>query len=376
MLNETLKYLQSAVNIAEQYALDTKAWQKRNKNNCVYLYGAGYLLPYYLRYLSVFGIQVTAILDTFKEGVYQNIPIIKYDSFLCTIQDIKRYRIFLSTAAASKEIIPKLEQHLLKENIFFVDFKFLLGTEDMNLSEYRKYIVANWNKITDLYKALSDEKSKRTLLNILRGHVSGNPNWFLDTLDPDLDYPKGVINFSEGEVLIEPGANDGSTFKEFTRRCPQYVAAYLFEPEPCFRETLLRIATKEKIKGKKVRIIPKGAWDSKTKLNFYSTAERTGSFIKDCGKGNLLSIETTTVDIEVQGPFSFMKMDIEGAEMNALRGAEKHILQYRPKLGVSVYHKSTDLLDVWNYLSSLVPDYHFYLRNHTPLWDDIILYAI
>ena len=71
-----------------------------------------------------------------------------------------------------------------------------------------------------------------------------------------------------------------------------------------------------------------------------------------------------------------LKMDVEGAEMKALEGAKKHILSHRPKLGISVYHKPTDLLDVWNYLRSLVPDYHFYLRNHTPLWDDIILYAV
>ena len=376
ILNETLNYIQNQENLAERFARETKEWQGGDKSNCVYLYGAGYLMPYYFRYLQKNGIEIEAILDSYKEGIYNEVPILRYENFLSGNPDLDHCRVFVSTASASKEIIPILKRHFPKENVFFVDCTFQLENIDMTLNEYRLYLTEHWNEIEHLYESLADEKSKVTLLNILKGRISGNPDWFTATLDPNLDYPQGVISFGENEVLVEPGANDGETFLEFVRRCPHYRAAYLFEPEPCFYEKLCHIAMQEEKKEKMVHIIPKGAWDSETELQFVSTGSRTGSFVLSPNYGANKTIKTTTVDMAVPEPFTYMKMDIEGAEMKALRGAERHILAFRPKLGVSIYHKSTDLLDVWNYLRALVPNYCFYLRNHTQVWDDSILYAI
>ncbi len=376
MIKETLNFIQNQENLAERFARETKEWQNSDNINSVYLYGAGYLMQYYFRYLQQYGIKIAGILDTFKEGTYNQVPILRYETFLANTHDLEHCRVFISTAAASKEIIPILKRHFPKDNVFFVDWAFQLEGFDMTLNEYRCYLTEHWNEIEYLHDSLTDEKSKVTLLNILRGHISGNPNWFMASLDPDLDYPPDVISFGKNEVFVEPGANNGETFLEFVRRCPQYRAAYLFEPEACFYEKLCKIAMQEKDAGKSVYIIPKGVWDSETELSFISTEQGNGSFVLTPDIGVTKTIITTTIDATVMEPFTYMKMDIEGAEFKALRGAEKHILKYRPKLGISVYHKPTDLLDVWNYLRSLIPDYHFYLRNHTPLWDDIILYAI
>ena len=79
---------------------------------------------------------------------------------------------------------------------------------------------------------------------------------------------------------------------------------------------------------------------------------------------------------EVKEPISFMKMDIEGAELRALHGAEKQIRTNRPKLAVCVYHKNEDILEIWNYLRELVPEYRFYLRHHTTAGAETVLYAL
>lgn len=376
MLKDTLSFIQSAENLAERFALETLIWQKQNRNNCVYLYGAGYLMQYYVRYLRKYGVEITAILDSHKEGNYGEIPIIRYDVFLQNMPDVEQCRFFVSAAKPYVEIIRLLRQRFPTESIIFVDWAFQIGMEDMSLSDYRSYLASNWKSLENLYESLTDEKSRVTLKNILREHISADPRLLLETLDPDLDYPIGVIQLGDNEVFVEPGANNGKTFLDFVRRCPQYKAAYLFEPEPCFQPVLQEIATKEANRGKTVYIIPKGVWDCETELQFASTEQGNGSFVMTPQTGKITSILTTTVDIEVMEPFTYLKMDIEGAEMKALYGAERHIRNYRPKLGISVYHKPTDLLEIWNYLQLLVPDYRFYLRNHTPLWDDIILYAI
>ena len=82
------------------------------------------------------------------------------------------------------------------------------------------------------------------------------------------------------------------------------------------------------------------------------------------------------MDEEVKEPVSYMKMDIEGSELRALHGAERQIRENHPKLAVCVYHKNEDILDIWNYLRELVPEYRFYLRHHTVVGTETVLYAV
>ncbi len=375
-LDKTYKYIQTQENLADRFGRETKAWQEKDENNRVFLYGAGYLMQFYFCYLENYGIEIAAILDTYKEGNYRGVPIVRYDHFLQNAFNADKCRFFVSAASVGKEIVNQLKKNYSSDSIFFVDHAFQLGIEGMTLETYRSYLISHWEDIELLYNDLSDVKSKTTLLNILKEHISGNPVLLWDTLDSDLDYPKDVIVFNKNEVLVESGANNGNTFLEFVKRCPNYKKAYLFEPEACFQEKLHEISAGEQKKGKVVHVIQKGTWDKELELQFNSTKQGNGSFVLTTNTGKVVSIMTTTVDKAVTEPFTYMKMDIEGAEMKTLYGAEKHIIEHRPKLGISVYHKPTDLLDVWYYLRSLRPDYHFYLRNHTPLWDDIILYAI
>lgn len=71
-----------------------------------------------------------------------------------------------------------------------------------------------------------------------------------------------------------------------------------------------------------------------------------------------------------------IKMDIEGAEIPALEGAKETIKKYKPKLAISVYHKSDDLLKIPEYIKSLNPDYKFYFECYTNVGWEAVLYAI
>lgn len=73
---------------------------------------------------------------------------------------------------------------------------------------------------------------------------------------------------------------------------------------------------------------------------------------------------------------TFIKMDIEGAELNALIGAEKTIRKSRPKLAISVYHKRRDIWEIPMLLLKYNPDYRFYLRCYSFTGNDTVLYAI
>ena len=69
-------------------------------------------------------------------------------------------------------------------------------------------------------------------------------------------------------------------------------------------------------------------------------------------------------------------MDIEGAELDALKGAVHTIQTYRPKLAISIYHKPEDLVEIPLYLMEIMPDYQFYIRHYTTWLEETVLYAI
>ena len=83
------------------------------------------------------------------------------------------------------------------------------------------------------------------------------------------------------------------------------------------------------------------------------------------------------MDDHLQGEaVSFIKMDIEGAERAALRGAEQLIRRCRPDLAICVYHSISDLFEIPLYIHSIVPEYRLYLRHHTPVFCETVCYAV
>jgi hypothetical protein len=73
---------------------------------------------------------------------------------------------------------------------------------------------------------------------------------------------------------------------------------------------------------------------------------------------------------------TFIKMDIEGAELNALIGSRNTIVKNKPILAISIYHKKKDIFEIINYILSLNLNYKFYLRHYSLGKSETILYAI
>jgi len=69
-------------------------------------------------------------------------------------------------------------------------------------------------------------------------------------------------------------------------------------------------------------------------------------------------------------------MDIEGSELEALKGAEETIKKYHPVLAISAYHKPEDIVELPAYIRSIDPEYKFYLRSYHLEFTEIVLYAI
>jgi FkbM family methyltransferase len=93
-----------------------------------------------------------------------------------------------------------------------------------------------------------------------------------------------------------------------------------------------------------------------------------------------LRVETVAIDDVVNREglprVDFIKMDIEGSELSALRGAEKTLRKFRPKLAISIYHKLPDFWEIPRYLDSLDLNYRFYIRHFTIHAEETVLFAV
>lgn len=73
---------------------------------------------------------------------------------------------------------------------------------------------------------------------------------------------------------------------------------------------------------------------------------------------------------------TFIKMDLEGAEQKALKGAEETIKRNKPKLAICIYHSDEDMIEIIDYLHNLVPEYKLYVRHHSTAAIETVVYAI
>lgn len=182
-----------------------------------------------------------------------------------------------------------------------------------------------------------------------------------------------VLTCDENEIFIDAGAFNGQSSIDFCKWADgKWGKIYIFEPDTDSLEKCRKTFNG----NNKVNIIPKGLWNEEKTLFFEANGSES-KFVEDSRANEVVEVSVTTLDEILQGEkATFIKMDIEGAELNALLGCENTIRKYKPKLAISVYHNSEDIYKIPELLLKMNPNYKFYLRHYSLSWFDTILYAI
>lgn len=216
----------------------------------------------------------------------------------------------------------------------------------------------------------TDEIADR-LVNIFRdrlytvsGHSYTTSNYIYQTSYFDV-MPKSEL---EG-VYIDCGVLDGDTIKGFIKYCNgNYKKIIGFEPQLNSYNNSL-----ENIKDiKNVELINKGVYSLEGNLSFVNSIIGdgiSGARIIDENFGLPADVIVPVVCIDkicdnLTDPVTFIKMDIEGSELEALKGAKNTILKDKPKLAICIYHKPEDIIEIPNFLYSLLPEKTFLIRHH------------
>lgn len=172
------------------------------------------------------------------------------------------------------------------------------------------------------------------------------------------------------EVFVDVGSFDGMTSVYFSQWSKSDIFVYAFEPDPRNAARCHENLKKQKIPHK---VILKGAWNEETTVQFRTAANGSSSV----SEGGEDSIEVTSLDKALFDiPVSFIKMDIEGSEMQALLGAQKIITANKPKLAISIYHKYEDIWELPEIILQIHPKYKLYLRHYSVTDFETVLYAI
>ncbi len=179
------------------------------------------------------------------------------------------------------------------------------------------------------------------------------------------------LKFKKNEIFVDAGAFDGETSVGFYEMLNNEIEkVILFEPDSGNAEKCKNNMEKH---GMPYQIINKGIWSEEKTLGFYAIGNG-GSCIVEEGDS---CVEVTRLDTALKDTgATFIKMDIEGAEMEALLGGEEVIRKYRPKLAICVYHKKEDIDVIPRLLLKYNPNYKLYLRHYSMTEAETVLYAI
>jgi len=233
----------------------------------------------------------------------------------------------------------------------------------------------NRERYSALTIELADDRSREVLDAVSAYRLPADPLVLAEVIEEGrhwqgLYHPVGLFELGDNEVYIDAGAYDGDSIRWFKDRVgDRFDRIIAFEPDP---RTYGRL--KQNFVGDdRVVAMNAGLYRKKAVLRFRDDASRGAIFTQD-GEN---SIEVVALDEVLAGArASYIKMNIEGAEIDALEGARNTITRWMPKLAISVYHRGSDLWTIPQLVRELGPRYQLFLRQHDGGVIETVLYAI
>lgn len=293
---------------------------------------------------------------------------------ICIIDEAQRSNlkaddIPLMTLKELSTLEPKLQRMLYLFSLYemtFEEYFRRLGIETMVLNDVRKTeerydaVCRHLDEIFEAYRLLDDEESRAAYRAYLKGSVTNRIGDY--RFAPEPQYWLEPFTPVEGDVAIDGGAYDGSTAIDFASRGAK---VYAFEMDRKNYERCLSRAEEFNFTIENMGLGSEERTASYASVGFgsYMLSEARES------KGSTVeSARFTDIDTYVRKKnlprVDYIKLDIEGAELDCLKGAAKSIVRWKPKLAISAYHKPEDIWTLAPFIRSLRADYKFAFRHY------------
>ena len=241
------------------------------------------------------------------------------------------------------------------------------------LNDMRETIV----KTLDVF---SDDLSRKTYLGILRNKLSvsrADVNYSDFSISGDEYFQDDIFKLSNCERFVDAGAYVGDTLQQLLGKTSGKIGkAFLFELDPGNFSNLSKYLSALP-SSLQMRIVAfnKGLWSEQGNVQYTGVGD--GFTITNNVHSRVSNAEVVALDHVLNGEeISFIKMDIEGAEIEALEGSRLTIQAQRPKLAICTYHKFKDMLEIPLIIHNICPDYRLFLRHHGSFRYGSICYAV
>lgn len=363
---------------------ENKLSQLQNKN--IILYGAGNVGKRLYKNLRDNGVEISCFIDKNSDidELAFEIPVYYPDDK--KLDEFKQNSYIILSALFSIEVCSEIKLYLLN-----LGFKNVFSLHEVNLTEinnhafYENSFDGSYNKIDILgkdkrkileaFELLETEYDKRIYIDYLKSHLTMDFTQLEKPCELEFQYLAHDIDIEKNySRLIDCGAFDGDTIRNLISKNIRIDSVAIFEPQ---NDLCTKIVNQTKGILKEINtvtVFPCGVHSETKKFRFSTSAEAPESGrIYEFGND---IIQCVAIDDVLKGfKPTFIKMDIEGAELEALKGAENTIKNYHPQLAICVYHALSDIWEIPLLIKRFYNGYKFYLRSYGYMGTETVLYA-
>ncbi len=335
-------------------------WQKlKEEKPPVVLYGMNNIAEKVAAKLSENGVDISGIMVSeafLKEKCFLGFPLETLAQIEARLKD---FVILLCFGTDRPEVLAQIREISAKHPLYAPDLP-VAGDGFFDEEYYQKHRP----QFEALAERLADDQSRRVLKNTIRYKLSGDLSYLFAIETPEEECWKLALPCTD---LLDLGAYTGDTAALFERLVPDYHTIFAAEPEERNFRKLADFA-KDRLR---IRTLRCGVGDRNESVLFPKGSGR-GSGAKKYIPTDFFTVDELCRKENLPTDSLLVKMDLEGWEEKAIRGAAQLIRNHHPNLLIAAYHRLDDLWRIPAQVLSLYPDYLVYLRHSPciPAWEN------
>ena len=378
-LEELLSEPMSSVMHREQFTFDELAAPYEKS---LVLFGAGGLGQKTLAGLRRLGIEPMAFADNNPSLWGKKINGVQVFSLQNAIKEFGNNAAFVITIWKGEAIdrMAERRQQLINLNCKkVIPFSYLYWKyPDVFLPHYAfdmpHNVLQHADEVRKVLSLWSDIASAQEYLAQLRWRLLMDFDSLPSPVSHEIYFPNDLVDLIPEDVFVDCGAYDGDTIRTLLDIYgDSFKKIIAFEPDPGNFIKLQQFASALPPKISSQVVLHQLATGlQKSKLHF----EATGTAASAVGSGDL-EVDCISLDeiLPNDSPL-YIKMDIEGSEVDTLAGAQTIIREKLPVLAICAYHRQDHIWRIPSLINSFSDQYRFFLRPHLlEVWD-LVCYAI